>query len=72
MKHFIEIFLRDKNLFKRMTLKDWARENQHEFPRFGFTNNTWDIPTTHQIRNLLTSNYNYQIFIESNMVILRR
>jgi hypothetical protein len=71
MKHFIEITLKE-NLFKRMTLKDWARANQHEFPRFRFTNNTWDIPITHQIRNLLISKYNYRIFIENNMVILRR
>ncbi len=71
MKHFIEITLKD-NLFIRMTLKDWARDNQHEFPKFGFTNNTWDIPTTHKIRDLLISKYNYQIKTINNTVTLYR
>ncbi len=71
MKHFIEINL-PQNESRITSLKNWARENQNEFPRFGFTNNTWDIPTTYKIRDLLISKYNYQIRTINNIVTLYR
>lgn len=34
-----------------MRLRAWARENQHCFPNYGFTNTQDDHPITHQIRD---------------------
>lgn len=72
-KHFIRLHRVDqstgKKKFHDVTLKDWSRENQHFFPRFGFTNSQSDIPTTHQIRDFLRSS-GFRQFEENARIIL--
>jgi hypothetical protein len=44
-----------------MRLRAWARENQHCFPNYGFTNTQDDHPITHQIRDYCVRNLNGRI-----------
>jgi len=44
-----------------MKLRHWARDNQHCFPNFRFTNTQDDHPTTHQIRDFCVKNLNARI-----------
>lgn len=69
-KYFIR--LKVNNNYITQSLKDWARNNQKEFPQYGFTNNSIDIPTTHQIRDYLIKECNYKQSIEGNMIYLVR
>jgi len=68
-RHFLETLSGGK--LTRTKLKDWARENQKEFPRYSFTNNSSDIPTTHEIRDLLIKKFNLIMFEEPDTIILR-
>lgn len=53
-----------------MTLRAWARENQHFFPNFGFTNTQVDHPTTHQIRDYCIRNLNARVDENDRKVVL--
>ena len=69
-KYFIKLFANGKLVSK--TLKNWARENQTEFPKFTFKNNTSDIPTTHAIEKHLIKEHNFKRVVEGNCVFLCR
>jgi len=69
-KYFIKLIVNGKLVTK--TLKNWARENQTEFPKFGFKNNTSDIPTTHEIEKHLIQEHNFKRVLEGNYVYLCR
>lgn len=69
-KYFIRLIKNGKLITQ--TLKDWARDNQHEFPKFGFTNNTSDIPTTHEIQDHLIRNHNFNRVVEGMNIYLER
>jgi hypothetical protein len=69
-KYFIKLDINGEILTK--TLKDWARENQSEFPKFGFKNNTSDIPTTHAIEKHLLKELNFKRVVEGKIVYLVR
>jgi len=53
-----------------MPLRAWARENQHYFPNFRFTNTQDDHPTTHQIRDFCLRNLNTRIDENDRRVVL--
>jgi hypothetical protein len=53
-----------------MRLRVWARENQHLFPNFGFTNSQDDHPITHQIKEFCITNLNAQIDENDSRVIV--
>lgn len=53
-----------------MRLRAWARENQHYFPNYGFTNSQADHPITHQIRDYCVRNLNARIDENENRVII--
>jgi|LakMenE18May11ns_1017448.scaffolds.fasta_scaffold9055943_2 hypothetical protein len=44
-----------------MTLRAWARANQHYFPQFRFTNTQDDHPITHQIRDYCVNQLNARL-----------
>ena len=53
-----------------MRLRAWARENQHDFPNFGFTNTQDDHPITHQIRDYCVRHLNARIDENDARVII--
>jgi hypothetical protein len=69
-KYFIKLNINGKILTK--TLKDWARENQSEFPKFTFKNNTSDIPTTQAIEKHLLQELNFKRVVEGKIVYIVR
>jgi len=69
-KYFIKLDINGEVLTK--TLKDWARENHKEFPKFGFKNNTNDIPTTQAIVKHLIKELNFKRVVEGKVVYLVR
>jgi hypothetical protein len=69
-KYFIKLDINGEVLTK--TLKDWARENQKEFPKFEFKNNTSDIPTTQAIETHLIKELNFKRIVEGKVVYLVR
>ena len=69
-KYFIQLDINGEILTK--TLKDWARENQKEFLKFGFKNNTSDIPTTQAIEKHLIKELNFKRVVEGKVVYLVR
>ena len=54
----------------QMRLRAWARENQHHFPNYGFTNTQDDHPTTHIIRDYCVNNLNGRIEENDRIVII--
>ena len=69
-KYYIRLNINGKLMTQ--TLKNWARDNKLEFPRYGFTNNTTDIPTTHEIQNHLIKVHNFKRLVEGMNVYLER
>lgn len=67
-KYYIR-FTRDGRQVE-MRLREWARENQHYFPNYGFTNSQDDHPITHHIRDYCVSNLNARVDINDQRVIL--
>lgn len=55
-KHYLE-FRKSDNTITKITLKDWARDNLKEF---GSNYSISNMPTTHAIRDLLISKFNYK------------
>lgn len=56
----------------KTTPKDWARDNKNCFPNYGFTNNTNDIPITHEIVRYLIQECKFTSIVEGNFVITER
>ena len=69
-KYFIKFDINGEVFTK--TLRNWARENQKEFPKFGFKNNTSDIPTTQAIETHLIKELNFKRVVEGKVVYLVR
>ncbi len=53
-----------------MKLREWARENQHYFPNYGFTNSQDDHPITHYIRDFCVRHLNGRIDENERRVIV--
>ena len=53
-----------------MKLRAWARENQHYFPNYGFTNSQDDHPITHQIRDFCERHLNARVDNNERRVII--
>jgi hypothetical protein len=53
-----------------MRLRVWARENQHYFPNYGFTNMKDDHPITHLIKNYCVRNLNGRIHENERHVVI--
>ena len=66
--HYI-IFPRNSTQVE-MRLKVWARENQHYFTTFGFTNSQDDHPITHVIRDYCIRNLNDRIDENKRRVVI--
>ncbi len=65
-KHYLEFRKSDKTKIK-ITLKDWARDNLNEF---GSNYSYINMPSTHKIRDLLISRFNYKLTIGQDGCIL--
>jgi hypothetical protein len=63
------IFTRDGRQVE-MKLREWARENLHYFPNYGFTNSQDDHPTTHQIRDFCERHLNGRIDENERRVVI--
>ena len=50
-KHFMIYYHRGTGTYVVTEPRPWARENQHYFPNYGFTNMKDDHPITHLIKN---------------------
>ena len=53
-----------------MPLRACARENQHCFPNYGFTNTQDDHPITHNIRDYCVKNLNARLDENDRRVIV--
>ena len=53
-----------------MPLRAWARENQHHFPSYGFTNMKDDHPITYLIRDYCVRNLNALVDENDRRVIV--
>ena len=53
-----------------MPLRAWARENQHHFPNYGFTNMKDDHPITYLIRDYCVRNLNALVDENDRRVIV--
>lgn len=69
-KHFVEE-MTNVNV-SRYTVKEWALNHQIAFPNYGFSNSTFDCPTTGQIVTVMIRDFGYTKTEESGEVILRK
>jgi hypothetical protein len=70
MRKTHSIWYNIRGQLREMPLRAWARENQHYFPDFGFTNTQDDHPTTYQIRDFCLRNLHAQVDENERRVVV--